>query len=152
MQQHVRELTLMIAPTGGTADKIERIEGYLTGAAASLNFADGTHATPSNVPLQFTRIADGDNAGNYLATVRLLGTTGQQQKINATIHFTDGSPASMPLDSDLTAQLATFNADKRTPLTLGGSVVETPTGAGFGATISDWTAGNGNGDDIDANM
>ena len=56
----------------------------------------------------------------------------------------------MTLTSDLTTALAAFNADKRTPLTLGGSVVETLTGSGFGATITDWTAGVGG--DIDANI
>ena len=139
MQQQVRQLTLIIEPTGGTADKIERIEGYLSGAAATLDFATGTHATPSNVELQFSEIADGANAGKYAATVRLLGTAGTQQQLTATIAFTDGSPAAATLTSDLTTALAAFNADKRTPLTLGGTIVETPTGAGFSATITDWT-------------
>ena len=138
MQQQVRELTLIIEPTGGSTDRIERIEGYLTGAAASLNFADGTHATPSNVEVQFAQITSGTNAGKYAATVRLLGTAGPQQKLYAQIRFSGGSPATINLDSDLSAELATFNADKRTPLTLGGSVVETPTEAGFTATITDW--------------
>ena len=143
MQQQVRELTIMIEPTGGTTDRVERIEGWLTGVAASLNFADGTHATPSNAAMQFTRIADGANAGKWTATVRLLGTAGEQQKLNAIIYFEGGTPASVTLDSDLSTELATFNADKRTPLTLGGKVVETPTGAEFGATITDWKPVNG---------
>lgn len=143
MQQQVRQLSLIIEPTGGTADRIDRIEGYLTGAASSLNFADGTHAAPMNVELQFARIASGPNAGRWSATVRLLGTTGAQQKLNAQIYFTDDSPKAVSLESDLTAALAAFNADKRTPLTLGGSVVETPTGVGFTATITDWTPVDG---------
>lgn len=138
MQQQVRQLTIMIEPTGGTTDRVVRIEGWLTGVAASLNFADGTHATPSNAAMQFTRIADGANAGKWTATVRLLGTAGEQQKLNAIIYFEGGTPASVTLDSDLTTELAAFNADKRKPLTLGGKVVETPTGAEFGATITDW--------------
>lgn len=150
MQQQVRQLTFIIEPTGGTVDKIERIEGYLSGAAATLDIADGTHGTPSNVELQFSEIAEGENAGKWAATVRLLGTAGAQQQLTATIAFTDGSPVPMTLTSDLTTALAAFNADKRTPLTLGGSVVETPTGSGVGATITDWTAGVGG--DIDANI
>lgn len=138
MQQQVRQLTIMIEPTGGTTDKVVRIEGWLSGVAASLNFADGSHATPSNAAMQFTRIADGANAGKWTATVRLLGTAGAQQKLNAIIYFEGGNPASVNLDSDLTTELAAFNADKRKPLTLGGKVVETPTGAEFGATITDW--------------
>lgn len=150
MQQQVRQLTLIIEPTGGTVDKIERIEGYLSGAAATLDIADDTHGTSSNVELQFSEIADGENAGKWSATVRLLGTAGDQQELNAQLYFTDGSPAAVTLTSDLTTALVTFNADKRTPLSLGGKVVETPTGSGFSATIIDWTPGNG--EDIDANI
>lgn len=139
MQQQVRQLTLIIEPAGGTTDRIERIEGYLTGAAASLNFADGAHTTPANAEVQFARIADGANAGKWTATMRLLGTAGEQQKLNARIYFTGGSPTALTLSSDLTTELAAFNTDKRTPLTLGGKVVETPTETGFTATITDWT-------------
>lgn len=152
MRQQVRQLTIIIEPTGETTDRIESITGTLSGVASSLDFAGGTHGTPANVALTFARIADGDNAGRWSATVRLLGTAGAQQKLNAKIYFTGGNPAAVDLDSDLTTALATFNADKRTPLTLGGRVVETPTGAGFTATIDDWTPGNGDGEDIDANV
>lgn len=143
MQQQVRQLTIMIEPTGGTTDRVVRIEGWLTGVAASLNFADGTHATPSNVELHFAKIADGPNVGKWSATVRLLGVAGEQQKLSGQILFADGNPAAVNLDSDLSTELAAFNADKRKPLTLGGKVMETPTGTEFGATITDWTPGDG---------
>ena len=78
MQQQVRQLTLIIEPTGGTVDKIERITGTLSGVAASLDITDGTHGAPSNVELQFEKITGGANAGKYAATVRLLGTAGTQ--------------------------------------------------------------------------
>lgn len=152
MRQQVRQLTIIIEPTGETTDRIESITGTLSGVASLLDFAGGTHGAPANVALTFARIADGDNAGRWSATVRLLGTAGEQQKLTANICFTNGNPAAVDLDSDLTTVLATFNADKRTPLTLGGRVVETPTGAGFTATIDDWTPGNGDGEDIDANV
>ena len=152
MQQQVRELTIMIEPTGETAGSVESITGTLSGVASSLDFAGGTHGAPANVALTFTRIADGTDAGKWSATVRLLGTAGAEQRLAASIAFTGGNPASIKLDSDLTTAFITFNADKRTPLTLGGSVVETPTGAGFTATITDWISGNGDGEDIDANM
>lgn len=145
MQQQVRQLTLIIEPTGGTTDKIERIEGYLTGAASAFDLSDGSHAEPRNAELQFSRITSGTDAGKWSATVRLLGIAGEQQKLNARIYFTNNTPRFVGLDSDLTTQLAAFNADKRTPMTLGGSVVETPTEAGFGATITDWETVTGNG-------
>lgn len=145
MKQQVRQLTLIIEPAGGTTSRIDRIEGYLTGAAASLNFANDTHATPSNVTFHFSKIADGANAGKWTATVRLLGVAGEQQQLNAQLHFADGSLQPVTLVSDLTTQLAAFNADKRTTLTLGGSVVETPTESGFTATITDWAPASGSG-------
>lgn len=152
MQQQVRQLTLVIEPTGGTISNIESIEGYLSGAASTLDIDNGTHGNASNVALEFARITDGTNAGKWSATVRLLGTAGTQQRLIATIKFTGGSPGALILYSDLSADLSAFNTDKKMSLTLGGNVVETPTGAGFTATINDWTAGNGSGDDIDANM
>lgn len=159
MQQQVRQLTLFIEPTGGTTDRIESIEGYLSGVASTLDMDNGTHAAPLNAALVFTKVTDGTNAGKWAATVRLLGVTGNRQTLHVTIFFEGNAPKPVSLtDGDgnegcnLTAVLAAFNANKATPLTLGGKVVETPTGAGFTATIIDWTAGNGSGDDIDANM
>ena len=51
------------------------------------------------------------------------------------------------LESDLTAALADFNADKTVPLTLGGEAV-VPDEAGVTATIDDWQPGNG-GEDVE---
>lgn len=138
MQQQVRELTLTIAPTGGTTDRIESIEGYLTGAAASLDFSTATHTTPSNVALQFTKITSGGNAGKWEATVRLLGIADAHPMLNATIRFADNEPEPVYLDSDLTIFLSDFNNQKHVPLLVGGNVVVTPTGAGFSATITEW--------------
>ena len=146
MQQQVGQLTLQIEPTGGMADKIERIEGYLSGVASTLNMDDGTHAVPLNVALEFTKVTDGANAGKWAATVRLLGVAGSGQKLHAQIYFEDNTPKPVTLtDADgsegcvLTEALADFNKDKKTPLALGGKIVETPTSAGFTATITDWT-------------
>ena len=143
MQQQVRQLTLIIEPTGGTTDRVESITGTLSGVAGTLDIDNGTHGSPSNVAMTFSKIIEGTDAGKYAATVRLLGTAGTQQQLTATIAFTDGSPAAVTLTRDLTPELAAFNADKRTPLTLGGSVVETPTGAEFSATITGWTPVHG---------
>ena len=138
MQQQVRELTLMIEPAGDAAERIETIEGTLSGAAGTLDFATGTHGTPSEVELHFTKITDGDDAGKWMATVRLLGIAGDAQRLTATLAYTDGNPADTSLESDLTAVLNGFNEDKTTPLTLGGTVVETPGEAGFTGEITDW--------------
>ena len=138
MRQQVRLLTLVIEPTGDAADRIETIEGTLSGAAGTLDFATGTHGTPSKVELRFTKITSGNDAGKWTATVRLLGIAGDTQRLTATLAYTDGNPADTSLESDLTAALDGFNEDKTEPLTLGGTVVETPDEAGFTGEITDW--------------
>ena len=112
MQQQVRELTLMIEPAGDAADRIESIEGTLSGAAGTLDFATGTHSTPSEVELHFTKITDGNDAGKWMATVRLLGIAGDAQRLTATLTYTDGNPQPTSLNSDLTATLDSFNDGK----------------------------------------
>ena len=138
MHQQVRELTLVIEPTGDAAERIESIEGTLSGAAGTLDFATGTHGTPSEVELHFTKITDGDDAGKWMATVRLLGIAGDAQRLTATLTYTDGNPQPTSLNSDLTAALDGFNDDKTTPLTLGGTLAETPDEAGFTGEITGW--------------
>ena len=150
MQQQVRELTLMIEPAGDAADRIESITGTLSGAAGTLDFATGTHGTPSEVKLHFTKITSGDDAGKWMATVRLLGIAGDAQRLTATLTYTDGNPQPTSLISDLTAALDGFNDGKTAPLTLGGTLAETPGEAGFTGEITGWeTVDSGN---VDAEM
>ena len=47
MHQQVRQLTLVIEPTGDAADRIESIEGALSGAAGTMDFATGTYGAAS---------------------------------------------------------------------------------------------------------
>ena len=150
MQQQVRELTLMIEPAGDAADRIESIEGTLSGAAGTLDFATGTHGTPSEVELHFTKITEGDDAGKWMATVRLLGIAGDAQRLTATLTYTDGNPQPTSLNSDLTSALNSFNDGKTAPLTLGGTLAETPGEAGFTGEITDWETVDGGG--VDAEM
>ena len=150
MRQQVRELTLMIEPAGDAADRIETIEGTLSGAAGTLDFATGTHSTPSEVELHFTKITDGNDAGKWMATVRLLGIAGDAQRLTATLTYTDGNPQPTSLNSDLTAALDGFNDGKTAPLTLGGTIAETPTEAGFTAEITGWETVDGG--DVNADL
>ena len=149
MQQQVRELTLMIEPAGDAADRIESIGGTLSGAAGTLDFATGTHGTPSEVELHFTKITEGDDAGKWMATVRLLGIAGDAQRLTATLTYTDGNPQPTSLNSDLTAALDGFNDGKTSPLTLGGTIAETPGEAGFTGEITGWETVDGGGVDAE---
>ena len=150
MRQQVRQLTLVIEPTGDAANRIESIVGTLSGAAGTLDFATGTHGTPSEVELHFTKITDGDDAGKWTATVRLLGIAGNLQRLTATLTYTDGNPQPTSLNSDLTSALNGFNDGKTAPLTLGGTIAETPGEAGFTGEITDWETVDGGG--VDAEM
>lgn len=150
MRQQVRKLTLMIEPTGDAAERIESIEGTLSGAAGTLDFATGTYGTPSEVELRFTKITKGDDAGKWMATVRLLGIAGNLQRLTATLTYTDGNPQPTALESDLTTALDGFNDGKTAPLTLGGTIAETPGEAGFTGEITDWETVDGGG--VDAEM
>ena len=85
MHHQVRQLTLVIEPTGDAADRIESIEGCLSGAAGTLDFATGTYGAASDVALHFTRITEGSDAGKWTATVRLLGIVGDTQRLTATL-------------------------------------------------------------------
>ena len=149
MHQQVRQLTLVLEPTGDAAGRIESIEGTLSGAAGTLDFATGSYGAASDVALYFTRIAEGDDAGKWTATMRLLGITGERQTLTATLTYTDGNPRPCSLESDLTEALKDFNTDKTIPLTLYGTIAETPDEAGVTAGITDWRPGNNGGEDVD---
>lgn len=145
MRQQVRQLTLLIEPAGNTLATIESIAGSLSGAAGTLDFATGTYGGVSDVELRFTRITEGADAGKWKATVRLLGIAGDTRRLSATVTYAGGNPQPLTIESDLSEVLARFNTDKTAPLTLGGTMVETPVAGGITATITGWeevSAGN----------
>ena len=86
MHQQVRQLTLVIEPTGDAKDRIESIEGHLSGAAGTFDFATGTYGAASDVALHFTKITEGSDAGKWTATVRLLGIAGDGRYAAAYCH------------------------------------------------------------------
>ena len=143
MKQQMRELTLMIEPTGDAADRITEIVAYLTGAAGTLDFATDTYGAASSVALPFTKITEGVDAGKWTATVRLLGVTGTEQLLTGEIRYADGNPTPTTLKSDLTEALKEFNTKKPEPMTLGGALVETPEEAEFSEfEITGWETGD----------
>ena len=151
MKQQVRELTLMIEPTGDAADRITEIVAYLTGVAGTLDFATDTYGAASSVVLPFTKITEGADAGKWTATVRLLGVTGTEQLLTGEIRYADGNPLPTTLKSDLTEALKDFNAGKSESLTLGGTLVETPEETEFSESeITGWETVEGG--DVDAKM
>lgn len=151
MKQQVRELTLVVEPTGDAAGRITEIVAHLTGAAGTLDFATDTYGAASNVVLPFTKITEGADAGKWKATVRLLGVTGTEQLLTGEIRYADGNPTPTTLKSDLTETLKEFNTGKGESLTLGGTLVETPEGMEVdGAGITGWKPVEG--DDVNADL
>ena len=143
MKQQVRELTLVIEPTGDAAGRITEIIAHLTGAAGTLDFATDTYGAASSVVLPFTKITEGADAGKWTATVRLLGVTGTEQLLTGEIRYADGNPTPTTLKSDLTEALKEFNTKKPEPMTLGGTLVETPEEAEFSEfEITGWETGD----------
>ena len=139
MRQQVRELTLVIEPTGDAAERITEIAASLTGAAGTLDFATDTYGAASSVVLPFTKITEGADVGKWKATVRLLGVTGTEQLLTGEIRYAEGNPLPTTLESDLTEALKDFNAGKVGPLTLGGTLVETPEETEFSESeITGW--------------
>lgn len=153
MKQQVRQLTLVVEPTGDAADRIESIIGFLEPMPGKFDMENETYLDRRAILVFFSKITEGPDAGKWSLTLRAFGFMPEESIMLALkIRYKDGNPGMQTITSDLTEALAGFNDNKRTPLTLGGRVVETPTGAGFEATITDWKPGNGNGEDIDANM
>ena len=137
MQQQVRQLTLTIRLTGDAAERVEGISGRLSGVAGTMDFASDTYSAPSDVALNFTKITQGENAGVWTATVRLLGITGESQQLTGGITYAGDNLPSTPIASDMTALLAGLNENNTVPLSLACDL-ETPTQAGVTATIIDW--------------
>lgn len=151
MKQQVRELTLVVEPTGDAADRITEIAASLTGAAGTLDFATDTYGAASSVVLPFTKITEGADAGKWKATVRLLGVTGTEQLLTGEIRYADNNPLPTTLKSDLTEALKDFNTGKSESLTLGGTLVETPEETEFSESeITGWETVEGG--DVDAKM
>lgn len=80
MQQQVRQFTIVIEPAGGTTDRIAGITGTLSGVAASLDIADGTHAAPSSVVLTFSKSPTAQTSAN---TRQLSGCWARRARSNS---------------------------------------------------------------------
>jgi len=139
MQQQVRQLTITIKPEGSTAGKLASIDAILNGVAAAWNIqTNKPEGNPCRVIPSFAKQAD----GTWQATVRLLGTTGSEQKLAVTLNFPDGIEP-ITIDSNLNTELSGFNQDKDKPLTLSAKIVETHTELGLTTEIEGWTVGDG---------
>ncbi|MCD7938458.1 MAG: hypothetical protein LUG98_16485, partial [Tannerellaceae bacterium] len=133
MHQQVRGFTLVLEVKGEHAERVSMIRGYLSGVAGRFTIDGNVYSEASRVALDFIKIPEGADAGKWSATLRLLGITGHEQKLEGSLSF-DGDLEDIPVESDLSQSLAGFNTNKKTPLILGGEI-ELSAEAGFTATI-----------------
>jgi hypothetical protein len=139
MHQQVRRLTLELELTGNAAGHIAAIGASLSGVAGAISIENGNPTgEPVTVAPAFAKTGD-----KYTATIRLLGIAGNAQTLTMQLFAQNDATAAFTVTSDLASQLAAFNADKKTPLTLRSSVEVTLTETGFTASVDNWTDGNG---------
>jgi len=132
MQQQVRQLTFELEVSDNVKDRLTGVSATLSGVAGTMNIDDGTHGAPTIKKLTFYE--DIKNS-KWKTTVRLLGVTGNTQMLTLTMDFTD-NPSTFP--ADLSNQLALFNEDKKTPLTLSARFDGMQTGGELITSITDW--------------
>ncbi len=143
MQPQVHCLVLIIEPEGVAMSRIESMDGSLSGAAGTLDFAQDIYGEPSLVKLSFTKITEGADAGKWRATVWLLGIAGTEQKLSTELHFADNNPAPIIIKNDLSITLKDFNKNKKETLVIGSKMKETSVDGNFSAVIEDWKAVSG---------
>lgn len=122
MRQQLRQLTLLIEPTGESSDKIEAIKQCVP-VADKLNLVSGTYADQTSYTAEFSKITEGPDAGKWSVTFPVLGVLSNQPTVlEATISFTYDNLDPLVVKGNLTDALAGFNDDKTTPMTLGMTV------------------------------
>lgn len=127
MQQQVRELTLVVKPSGDTAGDVAKITAVLNGVAGAWDIdVDQPSGAEVQTFVEFTQTGlPADD--NWYATVRLLGIAGPVQTLEGSIGFTTESGLEdMGFDKDLhnITEFAEFNTGKKTPLALAAQLVK----------------------------
>ena len=135
MQQQIRQLTFELEVADNVIYRYSSISATLSGVAGTLNIDDGTHDTPTIIALTF---AENPEDNRWKASVRLLGITGNSQTLTLIMNIADGHPSVHTFTSDLSSHLASFNNDKKTPLTLSARLDGRQSGGELIAGITDW--------------
>lgn len=138
MERQVRQVSFSVTPSGGTTERIESITGTLGGVAGAMNMDSGERSAPTTLALTFEKQDD----GTWRTTTRLLGIAGASQPLTTTVTFDDDTPGEMTDTTDIHDQLDDGNDGD---IDLGTEIVETPTEAGFTASITGWTEVEGSG-------
>lgn len=146
MQQRMREVRFTLTITDGDPERITAIEARLDGVAASIDLRTG-EVTGNTASVRLSFVHEGNKLTTNLWIVGIA--MGAKQQIVTTLTFSDGNR--IETTTDVSDIFRDFNADKLIPLTVTGSLYA-PVGAEPDGNIIDWTAGNGDGSDVGANM
>jgi hypothetical protein len=115
MRQQVRQLTFSIIMPAYFADLVDSIEAVMHGVAWRLNVDDGSPlGEPASVGLLFDRRSD----STFVASVRLMGITGNSQVFSGKLTFAGDVPEVVYGNFELHEELAGFNDNKKEPMTL----------------------------------
>ena len=136
--QHSRQLTFLIEPDEAVQDMVMGVTASLSGVAGAWDLAGNQSVgAPATVSISFTRITEGTHAGKWQGAVLLLGITGNSQQLTLTVTPPSGT-LPFAVNSDLSTELAGFNADKKTPLSLSATIGMFEIGPGASGIITDW--------------
>ena len=133
MQQQVRRLSFELDITGGNPTGLQSVTASLTGVANTMNFDTNTY---SGTGLKVVPVLTIDGS-KIKGEVRLIGLTTEAQVLTLDIIYTTGK--TQQIVTDVSNQLANFNADKHIAITLTNNM-EITNKAGFEATINKWDA------------
>lgn len=143
MQQRVRDVHFDITVTEGDPELIASVTGTLTGVASIFDIENQTIIGEG----QTTTINFSRNGDKLLADVRLLGFIGSSPTLTLDVQFVDDREQTVD-DANFAEAVKNFGSNMTETLVLTNNM-NTPIETGMEATIEDWQAGNGSGDNIE---
>lgn len=143
MQQRVRDVHFEITVTEGDPELIASVTGTLTGVASIFDIENQSAiGEGQTTTINFSRTGD-----KLLADVRLLGFIGSSPTLTLDVQFVDNREQTVE-NANFAEAVKDFGSNMTETLVLTNNM-NTPIGTGLEATIENWQAGNGSGEDIE---
>ncbi len=146
MESLIGDLDFKLLLTGDATERLTGVTAELNGVAQHWDCINNTFygssasVLPTLTVVSSTVTKSSSDEEYYLeGSVSLLGVvTSESQIFTLEFEYEDSYPATHTLKSDITSELATFNDNKSTKMTLT-NTVETPTEKSPSGTIGDWS-------------
>ncbi|WP_304244880.1 FimB/Mfa2 family fimbrial subunit [Phocaeicola plebeius] len=143
MQQRVRDVHFEITVTEGDPELIVSVTGTLTGVASTFDIENQSIIGEGQTTLiNFSR-----NGDKLTADIRLLGFIGSSPTLTLDVQFVDNREQTVE-NENFAEAVKDFGSNITETLVLTNNI-NIPIGTGMEATIEDWKAGNGSGEDIE---